>query len=533
MAVVFENSLSSLSELDLWYKLQTGETLKLSDVPEIINLRWNYFRDNWEKIRQRYVESISTYPDSDLLRTHIDTFSEFVASQRASMSSRNPFDSDNIIIRFYTIFDTTDLNSVQLSFEERKIIDEKKRRIGAYTRGNFLEIREQLKAERDNIADKVGTTDPDYNRIFNRSSQPARVDIRNRDINRMHELQEAIKSVDFILANSFSLEENIVDPFALARQNANNPEIDIPTYFSGQLVKLNYEESLQSLANRTLGDPNKWIDIAITNGLKPPYIDEVGEKIPLISNASGNQLNIAETNVDNEFNSDKLSVGQILLLQSDVETFPEQRVIGNIREVPVSGEIILELEGEPNLDRYKVSENAHIRIFKPNTVNSSFLVMIPSLTEIEDTLENDIPWFLKGKDGVEKRQKVDLNIGENGDLSFGPTGDLQLSFGLTNAIQAVRLKMSVELGELRRHSDFGLPPVVGLKNTQVGNVRKILTDSINRMISEDERFSTIERLDVAYRGKANNTAPSLVSVDLIVRLAGTGQLIPINFEVNI
>ena len=57
----------------------------------------------------------------------------------------------------------------------------------------------------------------------------------------MFELQESIKAVNFILANSFSLDTSAVDPFALARQNANNPDIDINDYFSGSLVKLNYQ----------------------------------------------------------------------------------------------------------------------------------------------------------------------------------------------------------------------------------------------------------------------------------------------------
>lgn len=533
MALDFENSLSSLSDLGLWYKIKSGESLQLSDVPEIIRLRWEYFRDNWEKIKQNYIDAVPTYQDPALLRTHIDLFSEFIVSQRTSKSNRNPFDNDSVISRFYTIFDTTLINSIQLSYEEQQVVDNKLRTVRSFTRGNFLDIREQLQAERDNIADKVSTSDADYNRVFDRSSQTARVDIKNKDINKMHELQEAIKSVDFILANSFSLEENTIDPFALARQNANNPDIDIQTYFSGQLVTLNYGEDLQSLASRTMGDPDKWIDIAITNGLKPPYIDEVGEKIFIISNASGNQLNIAGTDSNNELNIDKLSVGQIVLLQSDVETFPEQRTIGNIKQVPVSGEIIIELEGEPNLDRYKINDDAHIRIFKPNTVNSSFLVMIPSLTQIEDTTENDIPWFLKGADGVEKRQKVDLSITEEGDLFFSSTSDLQLSYGLTNAMQAVRMKMSVELGELRRHREFGLPAVTGLKNSEVGSVRKILTDSINRMIAEDERFTGVDSLQVEYANNFDNNAPSAINVNLIVRLSGSGQLLPINFEVNI
>lgn len=532
MALDFEASLSALSELDFWYKVTSGEDLYLSDVPEIIRLRWSYFSDKWEFLKDQYVAAINDYSDPQLLKTHISTFSDFVTQQRSSKNTRNPFDNSDIISRFYSIFDNTLINSIRLSYEEQLIIDAKIRDTKLYTRGNFLDIRAQLQKERDQIADKVSTTDADYNRVFNRSPQAARVNITNKDLNKMYELQEAIKSVDFILANSFSLESSTIDPFALARANASNPNIDIQTYFSGNLQKLNYGEDLQALSKRTLGNPDQWIDIAITNGLKPPYIDEVGERIPLLSNASGNQVNIAPTDINNQLNADKLSVGQILLLQSDTQTFPEQRIIQNIKEVPVSGEIILELEGDLDLERYKLSENAYIRIFKPNTTNSSFFIMIPSTTQLDDNIQNDIPWFLQGASGTDKRQKVDLNLTEDGDLNFSSTGDLQLSYGITNAIQAIRLKLSTEAGELRRHPNYGLNNVSGLKNNDVGTVRRILTDSINSMIKADERFANIESLDITYAEQTTNLGPTQINVNLIVKLAGSGQLLPITFSIN-
>ena len=532
MALDFENSLPDLSDLDLWYKVTAGEDLYLSDVPELIRLRWNYFRDNWEFLKDSYEERIEDYDDPQLLKTHIETFSAFVASQRNDTTGRNPFDNEDVISRFYTIFDNTLITSVRLTFEEQELLDNKTRNILSYTRRNFLDIRAQLQKERDQLSDKTSTTDEDYNRVFNRSPQAARVNITNKDLNKMHELQEAIVSVDFILANSFSLEESTIDPFALAKANANNPDIDIQTYFSGTLERLNYGEDLQALARRTLGNPDQWIDIAITNGLKPPYIDEVGEALFLISNASGNQVNIAETDANNQLNIDKLSVGQIVLLQSDVQTFPEQRTIGNIKQVPVSGEIILELEGEPNLGKYKLADNANIRIFKPNTTNSSFFIMIPSTEVLDDNVTTDIPWFLTGADGTERRQKVDLNIDENGDLNFNSTGDLQLSYGLTNSVQAVRLKLSTELGELRRHPNYGLVPVSGLRNNDIATVRKLLIDSITRMIAADERFANIDSLDVFYNNNLDLQAGSSISVNLVVKLAGSGQLLPITFSIN-
>lgn len=533
MALDFENALDAENQLNLWYKLKNNQLLTLADVPEIIRLRWNYFRDNWEFIRENYVNSISSYADPDHFKLELALFDDFIEAQRTSSSNKNPFDNEDILFRFFTIFDNTLINGINLTFEEQEIVTNKVNKTNLFTRGNFLAIRQEFEDERDNLADKATATDDDYNRVFNRSPQTARVDIKNKDINKMFELQESIKAVNFILANAFSLDTSAIDPFALARANANNPDIDIASYNSGTLVKLNYQEDLQALALRTLGDADKWIDIAIANGLKPPYIDEIGEKINLISNASGNQINISGIDTSNELNIDKLSIGQVLLLQSDTETFPEQRSILNINEIPISGELIIELNGEPDLDRYKLSESAHIRVFKQNTVNSSFYILIPSTEALDDDATDDPPWFLASSSVVEKRQKVDLNIDESGEINFDSTGDLQLSYGLDNSVQAVVLKLSVEEGELRRHPEYGLVPLAGQTNKDVGLVKEVLIDSITSNIAADERFSRVERLDVQYTNPVDNNAYTGFQVLLVVRLAGSGQLVPITFSVRL
>jgi len=533
MALDFENTIQAQNDLSLWFKLQETAELSIADIPEIFNLRWNYFRDNWEFIRDNYINAIDTYSDPDKFKLEIKQFDEFVKSQRTSNSNRNPFDNDDVLFKFFTIFDNTLINSVNLTFEESQIVDNKVEFVSSFTRNDFLIIRDQFQSERDALADKASSTDADYNRVFDRSAQIARVDIKNKDINKMWQLQQSIKSVDFVLANAFSLDTAALDPFALAKANANNPEIDIQTYNSGTLVRMNYGEDLQSLAERTLGDPDKWIDIAIANGLKPPYIDELGEKLNLISNASGNQINIAGKDDANELNTDKLSVGQVILLQSDTQTFPEQRSILNVNEIPVSGELIIELDGDLDLDKYKLSENAHIRVYKQNTINSAFYILIPSTEALDDDLTGDTPWFLASSGMVEKRQKVDLSIAEDGELNFNSTGDLQLSYGLDNAIQAVKLKLSVEQGELLRHREYGLIAVPGTKNIDIKVVKEALIDSITSNIAADERFSRVERLDVRYSNPITDTEASGFNVILVVALAGSGQLVPISFTVKL
>src|SRR5208282_4151749 len=133
----------------------------------------------------------------------------------------------------------------------------------------------------------------------------------------------------------YGINNNIlVDPFALARANANNPNFDMASYTSGKLVKLAYGESLLSLAYRYLGSPDKWIDIAIANGLKPPYIDEVGESIPFLSNGDGNQFNVPQLDPNGNYNINNFYVNQVVILQSNAQTFPDQRTITNIKQIP-------------------------------------------------------------------------------------------------------------------------------------------------------------------------------------------------------
>lgn len=520
-----------MADLNLWLKVQSGDDLFLSDIPELIPYRWLWFKDNWEFFKPELVAKIDTFANPSLLKFQIDNFSTFVEIQRHATSNINPFDSNVIFHRYYLVWDAIAIDSAPVSDTEQSVIDKNVRRIKNFSKNEFLKIRANVVEARDRQADLISTTDPDYNATFHRGAVPPYLLPSIEDMNVIQQYMNSIKTIDFILANIFSLEKVFVDPFALAKANANNPEIDIKSYSSGRLVRINYGEDLMSLANRYLGDPDKWIDIAIANGLKPPYIDEVGERLPLLSNGSQNLINISKTDFTGQLNKGKFFINQIVVLQSDTQTFPEQRIIVNIREVPVSGEIIVELNGDGDLDRYKTAENANIRVYKPNTVNSQLFVLIPSNEPVED-IPGDTPWFLRTSGEDEKKAKVDLALGDNSDLNFTPSGDLQLSFGLANAIQAIKLKILVEIGSLQRHPEFGLIQVQGKTNQDVQGTKSAIVDSLNKQIERDPRFERVESLDVEYFGNGIE-GPVGYLISLVVRLAGGNKVIPISFTVNV
>jgi len=215
----------------------------------------------------------------------------------------------------------------------------------------------------------------------------------------------------------------------------------------------------------------------------------------------------------------------VVFLQSDTVKLPDQRSIINIKEVPVSGEIVLELSGDTNLDIYKVNENAHIRVFKPNTINSNFMVLIPSPEPVTAKKPGDVPFFLQAAAEDEKLAGVDILLNDDFDIAFTSSSDIQLNFGLPNAVQAMQIKMLSEQGQNPRHPEFGLPVVIGTKLKDPDTVRQALITGITDMVEFDDRFERIERLDVrVIRGQAN--------IALLVRMAGSGSLVPISFTIN-
>ncbi len=521
----------SIGDLNTWFKIRSGDTFMLSDMPEIIPLRWTFFKESWEFIKPELMNKIPTYQNPDFLAQQIKDFSKFIESQRNSTKKINPFSDGIILNKFYTIFDNIEVESVNLTNEEERLISLKIDATEQFSKNDFLKIKRNITDYRDRYADTIGLSDDDYNHAFGKSSIPPQITATITDVNTLLTLQNAIKSTDFILANLFAVDA-FVDPFALARQNANNPEINIGQYSSGRLVKLNYGEDLQGLATRFFGDPNKWIDIAIANGLKPPYIDEVGFRLLLLSNGNSNQVNLGPTDFSGSLNIDKFFVNQAVFLQSDTQVFPEQRVIVNIRQIPVSGEILIELDGDADLAKYKTTENASIRVYTPNTVNSAFFVLIPSNEPLSDSRKDETPWFLSKSAEDEKRAKVDLAIDENGEISFGTNGDLKLSFGLENAVQAIKLKLITELGSLRYHPTFGLINLLGNKNSDLESIKAQIVESLNSQVRADARFDRIESLDVRYLVDNAIQGAAAMAIIMSVRLAGGNRVVPISFTVN-
>lgn len=529
MALVDNNTLQASANLGFWFKEYTGEAVTLSDMPEIIPMRWTYFRDNWSTLKPRLLNLAKGTRDPDYYLSTLNDLTDFINKQRANTTDVNPFAANSIYYRFYPVFDNIKLQSIPLTNEEQTLLTNRRTALQLFSKIDFLNIKKTLRSYRDQLADTVGLSDSDYNSVYDRAPIRAQGTASITDLNLMLVVEQQLSTIDFILSNLFAV-DTAIDPFALARFNANNPDINIGQHRSGKLIKLNAREDLPSLAKRVLGDPDKWIDIAIANGLKEPYIDEIGTQLFFLANGRDNQINIAATDSLGVQNIDRFFINQFVLIKSDTNPFPTQRTITGIKQIPLSGEIVLTVSGDANMDLYLLNANASIRIFKPNTINSSQYILIPSEKKLSNSRTDEIPWFLAGSAIDEKSTKIDLAVSEVGGLLLTPNGDLTLSYGLDNAIQAIKAKMLTEQGTNRRHPDFGLINLMGTPTTQSEEAKSALIKAINTQITSDGRFDRIQSLDVT-----RNPSITAVAYDitLVVKLAGSNTFLPITFTVNI
>jgi hypothetical protein len=519
----------SIANINLWLKLQTGDQLLLTDVPSIIPLRWTYFSQQWNMLLPNLQTQVSSYVFSDLFASQLIAFTNFIAVERNNPSSLNPLSNGQTLYQFYTVFDNIQIKSINLTVQEQTIITNLTTMVSQYTRNDFLALQAEIVSYRDSLADTLGLSDPTYNATFDRSSIAAQSTPQVQDIEYLETLQTSVQTIDFILANLFAV-DTAVDPFALARANANNPAINIGQYSSGNLVRFQYGDDLESLAFRYLGDATKWIDIALANGLQPPYIDEIGQNVPLQANGNGNQINIAATDSLGNDNNEKFYINQVLFLQSTSLPFPNQRTVTNLEIVPATNDIVLTLNGSPNLAQYTTAANATVLVYAPDTINSHAFILIPSQDPLPNQRQETVPWFLASSPEDEITMGVDLLLSPTDDLVFAPSNDLSLSYSLQNATQAMKLKVVTELGELRYHQGFGLVNIIGNKNKDISAVQTTITSSLLSQVAQDARFDRVESLFVDYLAGANSA--SMVVIEMQVRLAGGNQVIPISFSVN-
>jgi hypothetical protein len=466
-------------------KIELGETLSLADLPEDLEVAV-------------YSSYVKAFDKGQKVGNPGKAFS------RASIGSpANTFAQKNAI----------SINSLSPSSSNMAAIQQEKSRIANLKRHDFQGLRDlfaqgvnqilaALNAGSSTVAATYGLSQP----LNTHRDEPS-----DSDWEVIWALEDSLQALDTLVAN-------------LSNKNGDSPVVDSMVQLTRRLgvafnkpvskfaVPMPYRISLEQLAQLYLGNPDRWIEIAVLNGLKPPYIDEVGFELPLLVNGSGNQVTINQ--------DERLYVNQPIWLGSNGSATTRHHIT-NIKQVGQT--LVLTLDGE-TLELYKVRDQAYLQAFLPDTTNSQSLIYMPSdqppLDE-NSIVTTEIPGIDKF-DSLVPVGGIDFQLDSDNNLVI-INGDARYIGGLQNIVQWTRVFLAVPLGHLQLHQAFGIAAQVGDSTADVES--KSIASSIRNSLVGSGLFSSIDKVSVSKKGPT-------AAINVSASIFGYTSPIAIGYEVQ-
>lgn len=467
------------------------------------------------KVSETVKEIKSLYRDREGLSQNA------VVSGQLDINAKNSLRTDPTNVIFETpeqspafdILNGLTADQVPYTNAQQEKIDEDLRKVRETTVDDLIQKRNDLLNLTSQISNVFGAGDSEYSKIYNKPDPSPRIQKMTIDefdiLNKMYDL---IQSLDSLTATNQLDQERTQSAFEYVGGLANISEIPFENSTAKIRLPVPFGLNMEQIAARYLGNPDRWIEIATLNGLRSPYIDEDGFFYNLLSNADGRQFNVS-TNAN-------LYVGQKIVL-SNLTQPPTTRRITNIEKINSSNYLIT-VDGLDNLDVYTTATSAKMRAYLPGTVNSQDQIYVPSdLAETDTFLTRPVP-ATKG-DPLVGLSKVDWLLTDSGDIAIDAYGDFRLSFGITNLIQALKMKFATPPDRLLKHPGYGAGLTPGVSNADLND-----SDTITRIINsinQDPRYGEIVSLVIERKGP-------IYSVSLSVTLANGTGVFPISFVLN-
>lgn len=413
----------------------------------------------------------------------------------------------------FSLFDQVPLFSLVLNSAQQDQVDSVIAAAREITVDDLKQFRAVIQSLAIQLSNNFGTGDAYYNQVYGLPAPTERLQpVTLDEYELLKNMYDTMQSYDILTAttqvDTLQTETNMAYVAGLADLSG----IEFNNATSKILAPVPFGLSIEEIAARYLADPQRWIEIATLNNLRDPYIDENGFKRTLLSNATGRQITISSI--------ENLYIGQRVILASSTQPQTARTILGIDRLSDTS--FLLTLDGAPDLDNYLVVDLAYLRAYLPGTVNSQQKIFIPSTIEIPNDPDIIVPTSTSG-DPLTGLSKVDILLTDRGDVAVNSFGDFRFAAGLTNIIQALRIKFGTQKGKILLHPEFGLGVSAGISTADV-DVQEIF-NSINELVQEDPRFSGVSSLQIAIDG------PTL-AVNMAVSLAGQNGVYPLSFQLR-
>lgn len=413
--------------------------------------------------------------------------------------------------RNYELMDQAPLFSLSLNDSQQNNVDNVISDASLITVDDLKSFRSTIQELSLQLSNNFGSGDAYYSQIYNRPAPKDRIQPLTLDeYSILKSLYDVMQCYDILTATTEIDDLNKQTSMQYVAGLADLAGIEFNISTSKILVPVPFGLTVEAIAARYLGDPQRWLEIVTLNNLRDPYIDENGFQRSLLSNATGRQITI--DSIENIY------VGQRIILASTTQSQTARRILGIDRLSDTS--FLLTLDGESNLDNYLLTDKAYLQAYLPGTVNSQQKIFIPSELPISNDPSITPPSSTAG-DPLVGLSKVDWLLTDNGDVAANSFGDFRLSAGMTNLIQALKIKIGTPKKSILLHPEFGLGVRPGTMSSDI-DIQDIY-DSINKLIIEDPRFQGLERLQVSIDGP-------VLTINMGVQLAGSQGVFPLTFQ---
>lgn len=411
----------------------------------------------------------------------------------------------------FSLFNEVPLDSLKLTAAQQATISQIAETARATSVDDLKKYRATMLELALQLSNNFGAGDAYYNQVYGRPAPSERIQpmsLEEYDI--LKAIYDVIDSYDTLTATNevddMKRKSNMEYVAGLA--DLSDIQFNIPT--SKILAPVPFGLTIEGIALRYLGDPQRWLEIVTLNNLRDPYIDEDGFQYSLLSNATGRQITVGS--------QDNLYLGQRVVLKSATQTPDARRILGIDRLSDTS--FLLTLDGEPNLDGFTTADRSYLQAYLPGTVNSQQKIFIPSDLPASNGPNITPPASTQG-DPLTGMSKVDWLLTEDGDVARNSYGDFRLASGMTNLIQALKTKIGSVKSTIMLHPGFGLGIKPGISTADVSAQQ--IFDDLNDLIKEDQRFQGLASLQIEING------PTMI-INMGVTIAGQQGVFPLTFE---
>lgn len=439
------------------------------------------------------------------------------AQLQVSSASNGLLNPSNVVftnpLQYPLLFGQVPVNSLLLNSAQQNALQTELTNVGNFTVANLKAMRATILTLCTQLSNSFGAGNAYYSTLFNQptpivTNEPMTAD----DYSILTAFYELVQAYDVLTATNQLDNNQILNNMEYVAALAATSDIEFSIPNSKIQVPVPYGLTMEQIAMRYLGDPQRWLEIATLNALRENYIDENGFVLPLLSNADGRSIVVG--------NDYDLFLAQTVYLNSSTQPSTARTIINIVPLSPTS--FLVTLDGLANLDVFTTVDGAYIQAYLPGTVNSQNVIWMPSDIETVADDQINIPASVANVDLV-GLSKVDWLLTPSGDLAITNTGDFRLAAGITNIIQALTLKFSTQQGTSLLNPDFGLPVKAGQMVSDIN--ASTIYKQIVAMITADPRFAGVSGLQVV-------VSPPSVAINLGVQLAGQTGIFPVNFQLG-